>query len=144
MNHPLTIGRNTFLLKSYFFLLFCVIPTKSKFYLYHQDLWELCAVYKQLFLLFTTQSPSLTLLFMKDSNCFQKEMTTIEKQEHARIASNYNGILLPKLFWPTVRKNCSSDPENLLKFEAEGREFSNFLRSLEQFIQTVKGQNNSW
>ena len=31
-----------------------------------------------------------------------------------------NGILLPKLFWPTVRKNCSSDWEKLLKFEAEG------------------------
>ena len=29
-----------------------------------------------------------------------------------------------------------------LKFKAEGREFSKFLRSLEQFIQTVKGQNN--
>ena len=25
-----------------------------------------------------------------------------------------NGILLPKLFWPTVRKNCSSDRENVL------------------------------
>ena len=24
-----------------------------------------------------------------------------------------------KLFWPTVRKNCSSDREKLLKFEAE-------------------------
>ena len=34
-----------------------------------------------------------------------------------------NGILLPKLFWPTARKNCSSDREKLLKFEAEGREF---------------------
>ena len=29
-----------------------------------------------------------------------------------------------------------------LKFEAEGREFAKFLRSLEQFIQTVKAQNN--
>ena len=55
-----------------------------------------------------------------------------------------NGILLPKLFWPTVRKNCSNDWEKLLKFEAEGREFAKFLRSLEQFIQTVKGQNNFW
>ena len=55
-----------------------------------------------------------------------------------------NGILLPKLFWPTVRKDCSSDREKHLKFEAEGRKFSKFLRSLEQFIQTVKGQNNSW
>ena len=24
-----------------------------------------------------------------------------------------NGILLPKLFWPTMRKNCSSDQEKL-------------------------------
>ena len=55
-----------------------------------------------------------------------------------------NGILLPKLFWPTVRKNCSTDREKLLKFEAEGREFAKVLRSLEQFIQTVKGQNNFW
>ena len=55
-----------------------------------------------------------------------------------------NGILLPKLFWPTVRKNCFSDREKLLKFEAEGWEFAKFLRSLEQFIQTVKGQNNFW
>ena len=46
-----------------------------------------------------------------------------------------SGILLPKLFWPNVRKNCSSDREKLLKFEAEGRE---------QFIQTAKGQNNFW
>ena len=57
---------------------------------------------------------------------------------------NCNGILLPKLFWPTVRKNCSSDREKILKFEAEGREFAKFLRSLEQFVQTVKGQNNFW
>ena len=54
------------------------------------------------------------------------------------------GILLPKLFWPTVRKNFSSVQEKLLRFEAEGREFAKILRSLEQFIQTVKGQNNFW
>ena len=35
-----------------------------------------------------------------------------------------------------MRKNCSNDGEKLLKFKAEGREFSKFLRSLEQFIQT--------
>ena len=40
------------------------------------------------------------------------------------------------------KKNCSSDREKLLKFEAGGREFAKFLRSLEQFIQTVKGQKN--
>ena len=43
-----------------------------------------------------------------------------------------------------MRKNCFSDREKLLKFEAEGGGFSKFLRSLEQFIQTVKGQNNFW
>ena len=42
----------------------------------------------------------------------------------------HNGILLPKLFWPTVRKNCSSDRENFLKFEAEGWEFSRFFDCL--------------
>ena len=50
-----------------------------------------------------------------------------------------NGIMLPKLFWPTVKKN---DQEKNLKFEAEGGKFEIFLGSLEQFIQTVKGQNN--
>ena len=58
-----------------------------------------------------------------------------------------NGILLPKLFGPTVRKNCSSDREKKnwnLTLKAEGPEFEIFLRSLEQFIQTLKGQNNFW
>ena len=39
-------------------------------------------------------------------------------------------------------KNGSSDREKLLKFEAEGQEFAKNLRSLEQFIRTVKGQYN--
>ena len=48
------------------------------------------------------------------------------------------------MFLPTVRKNCSSNREKLLKLEAEGTEFAEILRSLEQFVQTVKGQNNFW
>ena len=43
-----------------------------------------------------------------------------------------------------MRKKCYRDREKRLKFEAEGREFANFLRSLERFIQTVKGKNNFW
>ena len=43
-----------------------------------------------------------------------------------------------------MRKKCSSDGVKLLKFEAEGREFAKFLRLQEQFIHTVKGQNNFW
>ena len=40
-----------------------------------------------------------------------------------------------------MRKNRSNDWEKLLKFEAD---FAKFLGSLEQFIQTEKGQNNFW
>jgi hypothetical protein len=43
-----------------------------------------------------------------------------------------------------MRKNCSSDREKNSKLEAEGQDFAKFLRSLEQFIQTVKRQNNFW
>ena len=45
------------------------------------------------------------------------------------------------LLW---EKKCSSGWEKLLKFEAEDWEFAKFLRALEQFIQTVKVQDNFW
>jgi hypothetical protein len=48
------------------------------------------------------------------------------------------------MVYDAVRKNCFSDGEKLSKFEAEGREFAKCLRSLGQFIQKVKGQNNLW
>ena len=35
-----------------------------------------------------------------------------------------NGILIPKLFWPAVRKKCFCNQEKLLKFEAECRGFA--------------------
>ena len=42
-----------------------------------------------------------------------------------------------------MKEKCSSDRETLLKLEAEGQEFANFLRLLvEQSIQIVKVQNN--
>ena len=43
-----------------------------------------------------------------------------------------------------MRKKCSSDRENVLKFETEGQEVAKFFRLLEQFVQTVKGQNSFW
>ena len=49
-----------------------------------------------------------------------------------------------KIVLSYCEKNCSSEREKLLKFEAEGREFAKILRSLEQFVRTVKGQNNFW
>ena len=54
--------------------------------------------------------------------------------------SSRNGILLPKLFWPTVRKNCLVIVKKKLKLEAEGWEFAKILRSPKQFFQTVKQQ----
>ena len=46
-----------------------------------------------------------------------------------------NGILLPKLFWPTVRKNCSSDREKLFKtFEITTTIYSNSERSGQFFV----------
>ena len=47
-----------------------------------------------------------------------------------------------KIVLTYCEKKCSTDRENILKFEAEGPEFAKFLRSLDQFIQAVKGQNN--
>ena len=41
----------------------------------------------------------------------------------AQIEKGNNDILLPKLFWSTVRKNCSSDQENVLKFKAGLKSF---------------------
>ena len=64
------------------------------------------------------------------------------KINHHYYSYRRNGSLLSKLFWPTVRINCSSVREKLLKVEVECREFAKILRSLEQFIQAVKGQNN--
>jgi hypothetical protein len=37
---------------------------------------------------------------------------------------------------PAINATSFSGPEKLLKFEAEGREFANCLRSLEQFMVT--------
>ena len=37
-----------------------------------------------------------------------------------------------------------SDREKLLKSKLKAENLNVFLRSLEQFIQTVKGQNNFW
>ena len=45
-----------------------------------------------------------------------------------------------KIILTFCEKICSSDREKLLKFEAEGREFSEILISLKKVIQTVKSR----
>ena len=49
-----------------------------------------------------------------------------------------------KIVLSYCEKNCFSDREKLLKFEAGGQKFGKSFRSQEQFIQTVKGQINFW
>ena len=62
-----------------------------------------------------------------ETKCFSNLFLVVSKIQYIRtimiqIEKNVgNGILLPKLFGPTVRKNCSSDrkkieTENLQKF----------------------------
>ena len=55
-----------------------------------------------------------------------------------------NWYFVIKIVLTYCEKKYSSDREKLFKFQAEGQEFAKFLKSLEQFIQTVKGQNNLW
>ena len=54
---------------------------------------------------------------------------------------NKKWYIVAKIVLTYCEKKCSSDWEKLLKFKAEGWEFAKILNSLEQFIQTVKGQN---
>ena len=75
---------------------------------------------------------------------FDLEPMQIYVQKNIRKYLFKFGILFPKLFWPSVRKKCSSEWEKLLKFKAEDQEFANFLRLLEQSIRKVKDQNNFW
>ena len=56
----------------------------------------------------------------------------------------FHDILLPKFFLPTVRKNCSTDRENRENSRLKAKNLQKKLRSLEQFIKTVKGQNIFW
>ena len=54
-----------------------------------------------------------------------------------------NGILFGKLFRPNVRKKIVFVIKEIVcKLEAKDREFAKDLRSLDQFIQTLKGQYN--
>ena len=52
------------------------------------------------------------------------------------------------MYYLFCSENCSdllweiNNSGSFWKFEAEGQEFAKLLKSLEQFIQTVKDQNN--
>ena len=74
---------------------------------------------------------SIKIILFSSTETTAKENNEISICDENPVGMN-SGILLPLLFWPTtVRKNCSSCREKLLKFEAEGREFAKVLSSLE-------------
>jgi hypothetical protein len=75
--------------------------------------------------------------FLVKSLIFFRQIVRLEEFKRIQ-GEKWNGILLPKLFWPIV---LFSDWEKRLKIEAEGQEFAKFLRSLEQCIQAMNGQN---
>ena len=106
----------------------------------------------------TINIPSLFLCYFNPIGYSVREHTELRASFILKFASLFilfclskvkiDSVWLEMLFcyqiWSTVRKNCSSDQEKLLKFEAEGLKFVKVLRYLKQFIQTVKGQNNFW
>ena len=65
-------------------------------------------------------SPSTTVKSFFSWNSIAQKANEICDEILPYVCELY-GILLPKLFWPTVRKKCSGDREKLLKFEAEGQ-----------------------
>ena len=67
----------------------------------------------------------------------KKNMSAFTAFDFIFFLKNYECNFVTKIVLTYLRKKCSCDLENFLKFEAEGREFAKFLRSLEQFIQTV-------
>ena len=80
-------------------------------------------------------------------------MVLLESQEKINVKILQIGLAKIGLAMVFCYQNCSDllwekivqmTKTKLLKLDAEGREFEIILRSLEQFIQTVKGQNNIW
>ena len=73
-----------------------------------------------------------TICFISDepdwNTVFGTKVQSIWNENTVSNEKKWNGILFPKLFWPTVRKNCSSDREKFLKFVAEGQKFEIKMR----------------
>ena len=96
--------------------------------------------------MFKTQIPWIAWRNCKGQSFFVKSLGSL--QDSPRIQEWYfvsKIVLSSDLFWPSVRKkNVLVIKKIFCKFEAEGSEFVSFLRSIQQFIQTVKDQNNFW
>ena len=60
----------------------------------------------------------LELAVMFELELFMRQGNLLKDIDNC-LGAWYNGILLPKMFPPIVRKKCSSDREKFVKFEAE-------------------------
>ena len=76
----------------------------------------------------STVSKAISMWFLQER--FQMQTKCIEAHENMLQKESgwkeKTGILLPKLFWPTVRKNCSSDREKLWNSRLKTKNMKNF------------------
>ena len=78
-----------------------------------------------------------------DVNCYHA-LIREEKFQCLKVNNFQKWYFVTKIVLTYREKKLSYGRNKLLKFEAEGWEFAKCLRSLEQFIQTVKSQKNFW
>ena len=112
----------------------CIAPEKLQLQTIAKQkstLWRVADVFRQTSLTNVPNNHYETIIYYRK----------IFSSFHLEICS----FLFPKLVWLTVRKQIFQQPRtHLLEFEVEGREFSKILWTLEQVIQSVKGQYNFW
>ena len=69
---------------------------------------------------------------------FQLDPKTFEVRGLHAVWFHNIGILLPKLFWPTVRKNCSSDRETFWNSRLKAENFQNSWDHKNKFFKQWK------
>ena len=84
--------------------------------------------------------------FQMQTKCIEAHENMLQKESGWK---EKTGILLPKLFWPTVRKNCSSDREKLWNSRLKTKNMQNFeitrtIYLLKQWnVRTIFGKNTA-
>ena len=83
---------------------------------------------------------SIFYLLLSSSSSFFLLPTLIKYCQYV-MYTYINAILLPKLFWPTVRRNCSVIEIFFWNLRLKAKNYKSFSWSLEQSFLTVR-QNN--
>ena len=113
-----------------------LIPKTDKILVFLNNKNQYCIGTNFLFLVQCGLFPLLYCYMTNSTFCWAQPLITRKASEDW----NYLGEIL------FCYQNCYDLrwEKIVLVIEAEGREFAKIFRSLEQFIQTVKGQNNFW